>query len=274
MDSDSGLPPIYTREYGKSGPHVVLLHGGPGAAGYMAPIARELADTFRVLEPFQRRGSDNEPVNVARHVEDLHQIVARRCGRDRPAIVGHSWGAMLALAYAAGHPQRARCLVLIGCGTFDRHARDHLRKICRERIGPELKSRIGRLIDEYPDPDERLKMMGRLILPVYSHDLIAADDETEIYDAGAHEQTWADMVHLQETGVYPAAFAKIDAPAIMLHGADDPHPGPLILAALKPHLPQLQYRQWDRCGHYPWLEKAVQREFYAALRQWLTGQFT
>ena len=32
----------------------MLLHGGPGVAGYLEPLARELADSFRVLEPFQR----------------------------------------------------------------------------------------------------------------------------------------------------------------------------------------------------------------------------
>jgi len=44
------------REYGKSGPLVIVLHGGPGAAGEMAPVAGALADSFRVLEPFERPG--------------------------------------------------------------------------------------------------------------------------------------------------------------------------------------------------------------------------
>jgi len=40
------------RTYGISGPIVIVLHGGPGAAGYLAPLARGLAESFRVLEPF------------------------------------------------------------------------------------------------------------------------------------------------------------------------------------------------------------------------------
>src|SRR5881397_3652262 len=109
------------RKYGISGPQVVVLHGGPGAPGYMAPVARGLADSFRVFEPLQR-GSGPEPLTVARHVADLHDLLERRCGNARPALVGHSWGAMLALAYAAEHPGRAASLVLIGCGTFDKAA--------------------------------------------------------------------------------------------------------------------------------------------------------
>jgi pimeloyl-ACP methyl ester carboxylesterase len=81
------------------------------------------------------------------------------------------------------------------------------------------------------------------------------------------------MVRLQQEGVYPAAFAAIDVPVIMLHGAADPHPGRMIRAGLEPHLPQLEYREWERCGHYPWLERHVGVEFFAALRGWLSRIF-
>ena len=45
------------REYGSSGPLLIVLHGGPGAQGSMEPVARGLADRFHVLEPFQREDS-------------------------------------------------------------------------------------------------------------------------------------------------------------------------------------------------------------------------
>ena len=77
-------------------------------------------------------------------------------------------------------------------------------------------------------------------------------------------------MRLQEESVYPAAFAAIDAPVLMLHGTVDPHPGRMIRASLEPHLPQLEYHEWERCGHYPWLEKAAREEFFAVLREWLT----
>jgi pimeloyl-ACP methyl ester carboxylesterase len=77
------------------------------------------------------------------------------------------------------------------------------------------------------------------------------------------------MLRLQAEGVYPASFAAIGVPVLMLHGAADLHPGRMIRASLAPHLPQLEYREWDRCGHYPWLEKAVRDEFYSTLRGWL-----
>ena len=196
------------RTYGTSGPLVVVLHGGPGAPGYMAPVARGLADWFRVIEPFQR-GSGSEPLTVAGHVADLHELVESGCGDVRPALVGHSWGAMLALAYAAAHPGRAVSLVLIGCGTFDAAARDRLWAIREERMDDGLRRRIECLPEEFPDPDKRLSVLADLLLPLYSYDLVSTDQELEGCDSRAHHKTWEDMVRLQEEGVYPAAFAAI-----------------------------------------------------------------
>lgn len=273
MDCESAQTRIQTREYGMSGPHVVLVHGGPGAPGYMAPVARELADLFRVLEPFQR-GSGNEPLTVARHVTDLFELVSSRCRERPPAIVGHSWGAMLALAFAAAHPDSIACLVLIGCGTFDPAARQHLEATREERMDEDVVSRMKRLAKEFADADKRLLALGRLIQKVDSYDLLPAEDETERCDSRAHEETWQDMLRLQAEGVYPSAFADIRSPVIMMHGVVDPHPGRMIHASLAPYLPQLEYREWEQCGHYPWLERAVRDEFHATLRAWLSRNTT
>lgn len=273
MTTVSHPTPVHAREYGTSGPAVVLLHGGPGAPGYMAPLARKLTDSFRVIEPFQR-SSGKEPLTVARHVADLRETVASRCGRGRPGLVGHSWGAMLALAYAAAHPDSIACLVLIGCGTFDPAARDRLETSRKQRMTQDLACRMQGLEGEFPDPNARLLAMGRLIQQIDSYELIPPEDETERCDARAHEETWRDMMRLQTEGVYPATFASIHSPAIMMHGFLDPHPGRMIHAGLKPYIPQLEYLEWEQCGHYPWLEKAVRDEFHAALRTWLSRNMT
>ncbi len=257
-----------TRAYGTAGPPVVVLHGGPGAPGYMAPVARALADDFQVLEPWQR-SAGGAPLTVAGHVADLDQAIAEHFPGERPALVGSSWGAMLALCYAAAHPDRSGPLVLIGCGTFDRDSRGRLREDLERRMGPDLSRRIGALVAEFPDPDERLAEMNRLLAPVYSHDLMTTELEVAEYDARGHAESWADMERLQAEGTYPAAFRAIEGPVLMLHGAADPHPGPMIRDSLKPHLPQLEYVEWKRCGHYPWLERAVADRFFTVLRTWL-----
>lgn len=258
------------RTYGTSGPFAIVVHGGPGAPGNMAPVARGLEDSFQVLEPWQR-GSGGAPLTVARHIADMHQLIESRCGGARPALIGSSWGAMLALAYAAAHPRSAGPLVLIGCGTFDPGARDRMHAILEERMDNGLRRRMERLPQDFPDPDERLGVEANLIAPLHSYELVTSDQPFEV-DARANEETWRDMLRLQEEGVYPAAFAAIDVPVLMLHGAVDPHPGPMIRVSLEPHLPQLEYCEWEFCGHYPWLEKAARGEFFAVLRAWLVRQ--
>ena len=133
-----------------------------------------------------------------------------------------------------------------------------------------LRRHFERLPDEFPDPNERLRMMSELILPLYSCELATTDQEIEMYDARAYEEAWTDMVRLQNQGVYPTAFAPIHAPVLMLHGRFDPHPGRMILASLKPHIQQLEYVEFESCGHYPWLEKAARDEFFSVLRGWLS----
>ncbi|MFH1329524.1 MAG: alpha/beta hydrolase, partial [Actinomycetota bacterium] len=82
-------------------------------------------------------------------------------------------------------------------------------------------------------------------------------------------ETWADALRLQAEGVEPAAFAAVTCPVLLLHGDDDPHPGPATCEVLRRHLPQLQYRGFPRCGHKPWAERHAREPFLAALREWL-----
>ena len=255
------------RTYGTSGPAVVVLHGGPGAPGHMAPVARGLADKFRIIEPFQRE-SGVEPLTVSRHVTDLHELIHSE-GLHRPALVGSSWGAMLALAYAASNPDSTGPLVLIGCGTFDPNARAEMKAILASRMDDALRKRIEQLQDEISDLDQRLKTKAELILPLYAYNETNEDNVLNEVDARANQETWSDMVRLQEQGVYPQAFHAIKVPVLMLHGAFDPHPGPMIRASLQPYLPHLEYHEWQKCGHYPWRETEVREEFFSVLRAWL-----
>lgn len=266
---------MHIRGHGKSGPLVIVLHGGPAAAGEAAPIARGLADSFRVLEPWQR-GSGDEPLTVARHVEDLHELVEEHVGGHgaRPALVGESWGAMLALAYAAAHPAEVGPIVLVGCGTFDTAARARLVETLEERTDEDLRRRLEQLPKLIPDEEERLRKRYELMSSLYDFDADSShgegqDDDVPPFDVEAHRETWHDMVRLQEEGVYPAAFAAIESPVLMIHGAYDPHPGRMIRAGLEPHVGRLEYHELERCGHSPWREKHARDEFFTTMQDWL-----
>ncbi len=246
---------------------MIVVHGGPGACGSMAPVARGIADSFRVVEPFQSGISST----VADHVADLDEVVKSCSHSVAPALVGHSWGAMLVLAYAAAHPGMAGPIVLVCSGTFDLAARDGLTANLAKRMDEGMRERFERT-QQLPDPNDRFRALGSLTLELYSYDLATTDQEIDDSEPGSNHETWEDIVRLQNEGVYPAAFAAIKSPVLMLHGAVDPHPGKMIRASLQHYIPQLEYREWERCGHYPWLEKAARDEFFSVLRNWLADR--
>jgi pimeloyl-ACP methyl ester carboxylesterase len=111
--------------------------------------------------------------------------------------------------------------------------------------------------------------MGKLMSTIDSYDLIQPVEESCACDSRAHEETWQDMIRLQETGVYPSSFRAIKVPVLLLHGLHDPHPGHLIREHLAEYIPQIEYIEWEMCGHYPWLERAVRDEFLEKVRTWL-----
>jgi pimeloyl-ACP methyl ester carboxylesterase len=262
---------IAVRSYGADGPYIIVLHGGPGAPGHMMPVARELASEFRVLEPFQR-GSGSQPLTVATHVADLHDVVTS-VGKEPVCLVGSSWGAMLALAYAAAHPLPVGGVVAIGCGTFDAESRSRFKQNVDQRLDPDLRAKLSHLDETIVDPNERLATRATLLLPAYSHDVGDANLELSAADAQSNRETWADMLQLQEVGVYPQSFRAIEAPVLMLHGSVDPHPGKLIFESLRPHVRVLEYHEWAECGHYPWLERSVRAGFFERLKSWLRARF-
>ena len=255
---------LVVREYGSGAETMVAIHGGPAAAGDLEPLARRLGERWRVLEPYQR-GSGGGLLTVAVHVQDLHDLIRERCGEQPPVLIGHSWGAMLALAYAAAHPDTSRALVLVGCGTFSVAARAEFEARLEARLTPADRAALAKIDEMKTDADRRLGALGRLMTRVYGHDIDEPANEPEAIDAQAHRQTWHDMIRLQREGVYPAAFRAITCPVLMLHGDADPHPGPRTRDDIRPYVPQLEYRELARCGHSPWLERQARDEFFAVI---------
>jgi pimeloyl-ACP methyl ester carboxylesterase len=74
---------------------------------------------------------------------------------------------------------------------------------------------------------------------------------------------------LQDYGTYPSAFAAIESPVLMMHGQYDPHPGKMIRDSLLPFIPQLEYQEYDYCGHNPWIERSAREPFFSGGYQWL-----
>ncbi|MBS1195394.1 MAG: hypothetical protein H6R33_114 [Actinobacteria bacterium] len=248
---------------------MAVLHGGPGAPGSAASLARDLAGGSTVLEPLQRR-SGGPALTVAGHVADLAAVLPKGA-----SLVGHSWGAMLALSFAAAHPERARALTLVGCGTYDRETREAFQRAVGEKLGEEGRRRLDELggrieaASSGAESDHLLGLLRDLMQQAMAHEPLPGFEDPVEMDGRGHRETWADVLRLQAEGVEPSAFAAITCPVLMLHGDDDPHPGRATHGLLRRFIPQLQYRGFPLCGHRPWAERHAREPFLAALREWL-----
>ena len=109
---------VYVETVGRAdGIPAVYLHGGPGSG--CQPDHRRLFDPERfhaVL--FDQRGAGRSRPKGCREDNTLPHLIAdmemirQQFGFSRWMIVGGSWGATLALAYAQAHPRRTSGIVL------------------------------------------------------------------------------------------------------------------------------------------------------------------
>ncbi|PZF81807.1 alpha/beta hydrolase [Jiangella anatolica] len=94
-----------------SGPDVVVLSGGPGCVHYLEhdDIAPRGMRAW-YPEPRGVGRSGGGPHTLEQAVADL-EAVRRFAGVDSWVVLGHSWGADLAVRYALDHPGRVRSVV-------------------------------------------------------------------------------------------------------------------------------------------------------------------
>ncbi len=109
---------IYVESVGqKNGIPAVYLHGGPGSG--CQPEHRKLfePEKFHAVLFDQRGAGRSTPkgnlyANTLWHLVADMELIRAKLGFERWVVVGGSWGATLALAYAQTHPERVLGLVL------------------------------------------------------------------------------------------------------------------------------------------------------------------
>lgn len=255
--SDGARLATWSTSGADDGPPVVLLHGGPGLWDYLEPLERVLAVRRTVHRYDQRDCGRSLPGAVteqsfARSIADLDEL-RRRWHADQVVLVGHSFGAALALAYAAAHPDRMAGVVhLSGVGIGD--WRTPLRAELRRRQAPYA-ARLAELDAKdrtWPEEVEwrRLKWASDYADPASGLDLATPMAETPLpvnYVANRSLMTFTDA----DTLTWAAA---ITSPVLILHGAQDPRPA-ANATALAAHLDDARTVILDGAGHVPWVER-------------------
>ena len=97
-------------------PTLIVLHGGPGFDhASLRPYFDRFADTHQVIYLDHRgNGRSDGPVEtwtLAQWGDDIHAF-CRALGIEKPAVLGQSFGGMVAMSYAARHPEGPSRLIL------------------------------------------------------------------------------------------------------------------------------------------------------------------
>ncbi|MFE5480974.1 alpha/beta fold hydrolase [Streptomyces sp. NPDC056527] len=129
------------RDWGGSGPPVVLLHGLAGHAGEWDALARALSPRYQVVAVDQRGhgASERLPREVSRaaYVADVVAVL-EQLDLHRPVLIGQSLGGHTAMLTAAAHPHLVRALVLVEAGPGGPN--------------PNVQAEIGGWLDAWPTP--------------------------------------------------------------------------------------------------------------------------
>lgn len=239
------------------GPRVLIVHGGPGIAARalwdaLAPL--EASFTFELYD--QRGcGRSTRPIDriergftgmkhleralgLGAQVADLERI-RRILGEEKLTLVGHSFGAFLAVLYAAEFPERVRSLALVApAGVLKLPAEGGglygtVRALLPEGRRPEFDQYLARLLDFRnlsSRTDAELSELNTQFIPFY-REALAARGLPGPQGSGAPPPGWVGgfMVHAMYLSMgqehdYRPALARIAAPALVLHGERDLQP--------------------------------------------------
>ncbi len=255
----------HVRKYGAPPFNIAVLHGGPGAPGYMAPVARELAKIGGVLEPLQSKDS------LEGQIDELKSQLTDHA--DTPVtLIGSSWGAVLALFLTARNEVDIKKLILIGSAVFDAESSSRIEARRLERLDPETRQRLEVIQNKLEKADGEYKKRlagewGDIFFDTDVYDPVTRDLEVIEVQYELHKKVWSDFVALRDRpGFLKAEFSKIDIPAVVIHGEYDPHPITGIRPFLDGCITDIRFHILPKCGHYPWIERHARDRFYDILK--------
>ncbi len=252
------------RKYGNAPFNVAVIHGGPGAPGEMAPVARELSSVRGILEPLQTA------TTLEGQVQEL-KAVLKKWGDLPITLIGWSWGAWLSFIFTAKYPTFVKKLILIGSGAFEEKYAVNIMKLRLSRLSEEERAEALSLMEILNDPTIRSKntpmsRLGKLISKADSYDPLPHDSEILECQYDIYQDVWGQSMELRSSGKLLELGNKIQCPVVAIHGDYDPHLSEGVKGPLSSTLKDFRFILLENCGHHPWIERAARDRFYDILK--------
>jgi pimeloyl-ACP methyl ester carboxylesterase len=223
----------------------VLVPGLAGGYELLGPLARLLARHFRVIS-YQLRGED-DPFALRRRfgLTDLTQDLAEFLEwhqLERPALLGVSFGGVLALEFAARYPHRLSSLVVQGAGA--RYERSLLQQVA------------GFVLSRYPLPKDNP------FINQFFNLLFGGRQKPAPLVEFVTRQCWQTdqsvMTHrfrLVETYNLDTRIRQVRVPTLVMVGDRDLLVSESSLQALCSGIPQAKLVRLAKCGHLAFITR-------------------
>ncbi|UCF35835.1 MAG: alpha/beta hydrolase, partial [Acidobacteriota bacterium] len=173
--------------------------------------------------------------------------------------IGHSWGGFLSALYAAEFPEKVSALVLISpADVLVMPQERDLFQLIRNRLPAEMQNGFDAFMEEYfnfadifSKSEEDLKAINREFGKYYR--IASTMDLPEQREAGG----W--MVHAMYFSMgqrhdYRAALGKVDAPVLVIHGANDLQSEEATRSYVSA-FPNAQLQVIKDAGHFSFIEQ-------------------
>jgi len=253
------------RKYGTGPIEVAAIHGGPGACGSMAPVARELSKTFGAVEPIQSRYSISELIGELH--EQLNEVTTKPV-----TLISRSWGAWLVVLYAARHPELVEKSILVGADPFDAKYVPKIMERRFDRLSDDdaalFRTLLRQLeVNNHPNANILLERLGELAEKADSYNPFTINDRTEDIgiDGAMHASIWPEADAMRRNGELKQVLRQLKCPLVIIHGEHDPHPVEGVTEPLTELGIVFETYILPRCGHSPFKEQEAARPFYEIL---------
>ena len=253
------------RKYGPKPFSIAVVHGGPGAAGEMAPVARELSSVGGIIEPLQTADT------LEGQVQELRAVLEENGGLP-VSIIGFSWGGTLGYILAARYPALVKKLILVGSGPFEERYAASIMETRLSRLDQQAGSELVSLMTALEDPATSDKnalfaRLGRLMTDADTYEPLSQECEILEYRYDIYKGVWPQAAELRRSGRLLELGKRIRCPVVAIHGDYDPHPAAGVKEPLSRALKGFRFFLLAKCGHYPWRERQARDEFYSILKK-------
>lgn len=231
------------------GPPVVLLHGFASSIENWVAVIPELKKKHRVLAiDLKGFGWTDRPVGDYSPTAQASMLKAlmKERGIDKAAIVAHSWGSSVALAFAIAYPDSVDRIALYDAWVYEQQLPSMFQLARAKGVGEFLFAAFysergeERLANGFYDPE---------IIP----EKLVEDVERAMERPGTRAAALEAVRGMTFNQLEPK-YSTIAKPTLLLWGREDIVTPPSIGERLLRQLPNARMVVYPRCGHFPMIE--------------------